>query len=170
MTHTAVAYMPALAGDPAFSPESRIWVYTANRPLTETEAQHTQQALDVFTRQWTAHNQALKARAEVFQNQILLLMVDETNAGASGCSIDKSVHFLENLGKDLQVDFFDRMRFAWVEDGQVRFTDRNGLEAAAGSGRINDETGMLNTLVQTKKDLLEKWLVPFAKSWHKRLV
>ncbi len=170
MTHTATAYTPALAGDPVFSPESRIWVYTLNRPLTETEAQHTQQALDVFTRQWTAHNQALKARAEVFHNQILLLMVDETNAGASGCSIDKSVHFLENLGKDLQVDFFDRMRFAWVEDGQVCFADRAGLEAAAGSGRIKQETEMLNTLVQTKKDLLEKWLVPFAKSWHKRLV
>lgn len=170
MTHTATAHFPVLAGDPAFTPESRIWVYTANRPLTETEALHVQQALDVFTRQWTAHNQALKARAEVFQNQILLLMVDETNAGASGCSIDKSVHFLENLGQDLQVDFFDRMRFAWVEDGQVRFANRSELEAAAGSGHLQPETAMINTLVQTKKELLEKWLLPFGKSWHKRLV
>jgi len=145
-------------------------VYTTNRPLTDAEVFSAQQALDAFTRQWTAHNQALLAKAEVFQNQFVILMVDETRAGASGCSIDKSVHFLEGLGQEIGVDFFERMRFAWVENAEMRFADRAEFAAQVGSGRVSDETLVVNTLAQTKRDLEEKWLLPFGKSWHRRLV
>lgn len=169
MTATAT-FTPTLALAPTFAPESRVWVYTTNRRLTDAEVFSAQQALDSFTRQWTAHNQALLAKAEVFQNQFVILMVDETRAGASGCSIDKSVHFLEGLGQELGVDFFERMRFAWVDDSEMFFANRAEFAAHVGNGRISDGTFMVNTLAQTKKDLEEKWLVPFGKSWHRRLV
>ncbi len=161
---------PTLAHNATFAPESRVWVYTTNRPLADTEVFSAQQSLDAFTRQWTAHNQALLAKAEVFQNQFVILMVDETRAGASGCSIDKSVHFLEGLGQELGVDFFERMRFAWVENAEMRSADRAEFAAQVGNGRISDETLVVNTLAQTKRDLEEKWLLPFGKSWHRRLV
>jgi len=173
MTATAPATLtPSLAHDPAFAPESRVWVYTANRPLTDAEVLSAQQALNAFARQWTAHNQALQAKAEVFQNQFVILMVDESRdfGSASGCSIDKSVHFLERLGQELGADFFERMRFAWVENGELLFADRAEFAANVGSGRIGEETLTVNTLAQTKRDLEEKWLLPFGKSWHRRLV
>lgn len=173
MTATATAtatLTPSLAHDAAFAPESRVWIYTTHRPLTEAEVLETQQALDTFVRQWTAHNQALQAKAEVFQNQFVILMVDETRAGASGCSIDKSVHFLEGLGQETGVDFFERMRFAWVENGKMQFADRAEFSAKVAEGKIPEETLVVNTLVQTKRDLSDKWLVPFGKSWHRRLV
>lgn len=162
--------LPRLTTAPDFAPESRVWVYTANRPLTEPEAQFIEDALRDFTKQWTAHNQALKAAAEVFQNQFILLMVDETQAGASGCSIDKSIHVLEALGHQLGVDLFERMRFAWVENDALQYADRPGLAARVADSAIQPETLMVNTLVQTKRDLQEKWLVPFAQSWHRRIV
>jgi len=166
---TAILF-PALTNAPGFAPESRIWVYTANRPLTDTEVQFIQDALHDFARRWTAHNQALKAAAEVFQNQFILLMVDETQAGASGCSIDKSTHMLEALGHQLGVDLFERMRFAWVENDTLQFAGRSDLVARVANAGIQPETLMVNTLVQTKRDLQEKWLVPFAQSWHRRIV
>ncbi|MEQ1743941.1 MAG: ABC transporter ATPase [Saprospiraceae bacterium] len=153
-----------------YAPESRVWVYAANRALTDAETQFIREALHDFTRQWTAHNQALRAAAEVFQNQFILLLVDETLAGASGCSIDKSTHVLEALGHQLGIDLFDRMRFAWVEDDRLRFSDRNGLIASVESSEIQPDTLMVNTLVQTQRDLQEKWLVPFSQSWHRRIV
>jgi hypothetical protein len=169
MTATAIL-TPLLARDPAFAPASRVWIYTANRALTEPESAKVQQALDVFVRQWTAHNQALTAKAEVFNNQLIILMVDETGAGASGCSIDKSVHFLEQLGAELGVDFFERMRFAWVENGALRWADRHSFAGEVTAGRIGADTPVLNTLVQSKHALETQWLVPFAQSWHRRLV
>ncbi len=167
---TTSTHTPALAHDPAFAPESRVWVYTAGRPLTDAEVIAAQQALDVFTRQWTAHNEALQAKAEVFQNQYIILMVDETHAGASGCSIDKSVHFLENLGRQLDVDLFERMRFAWMENGTMRFAGRAEFAALVGEGRITPDTPVVNSLAQTRHDLAQKWLLPFGESWHRRLV
>lgn len=161
---------PSIAHAPAFSPDSRVWVYTANRPLTIEEAVWAQKQLDAFCQQWTAHNQELKARAEVFENQFLVLMVDETQAGASGCSIDKSVHFLEKLGAELGIDFFERMRFAWVdEQGKMHFANRPEFSGLVASGAITSETLVADTLIQTKAKLAENWLVPFAKSWHRRL-
>ncbi|MFN0213013.1 MAG: hypothetical protein ACKVT2_02050 [Saprospiraceae bacterium] len=162
---------PSLASAHTFSPDSRVWVYTSNRPLTEEEASYAQKNLDAFCQQWTAHNQALLAKAEVFENQLLILMVDESQAGASGCSIDKSVHYLEQLGNKIGADFFERMRFGWLDDqGKMQFSDRPEFASLVSQGRIGSDTLVANTLVQTKAQLTDSWLVPFGKSWHKRLV
>lgn len=163
-------HFPSIASADEFSPESRVWVYITDRPLEDAEVQATQDALNAFVRQWTAHNQALKATAEVFRNQFVILMVDESQAGASGCSIDKSIHFLEALGHQLRVDFFERMRFAWVESGSLKFGDRDAMRLRVKEEQPDNNLLMVNTLVQTKKDLQEKWLTPFAQSWHRRLV
>jgi hypothetical protein len=161
---------PALASDPGLSPESRVWVYTSDRALTPEEQVFAQAQLDAFTRQWTAHNQALQAKAELFQNRFVILMVDETQAGASGCSIDKSVHFLESLGGHLGVDLFDRMLFGWEQDGRLEVAPRAVFAAKVQSGDIADETPVVNTLVKTKGELAERWLMPLGKSWHKRVL
>lgn len=162
---------PQLANLSGYSPDSRIWVYVSSRTLTEVEAATAQEYLSRFCSQWTAHNHSLKAAGEVFQQQFLILMVDETQAGASGCSIDKSVHFLEELGATLHTDFFERMRFGWIAaDGVLQMGSAAALAEAVMENNITADTLMVNTLVQTKAELTGKWLVPFANSWHRRLV
>jgi hypothetical protein len=162
--------LPKTATLTDFSPDSRVWVYVCDRALTNEQAAHIQQELDFFCRQWTAHNQALKAVGEVFEGQMLILMVDETQAEASGCSIDKSVHFLEQLGDAMQVNFFERMRFAWLgQNGTLHFANRSELISALGAGQVTENTLMANTMVKTKQELQEKWLLPFQQSWHRRL-
>ena len=167
---TTMTNIPSIIQSPDFSPESRVWIYTTDRLLTDAEAAVAEQSLQAFTRQWTAHNQALLAKAEVFKNQFVILMVDETRAGASGCSIDKSVHFLEHLGQELGVDFFERMRFAWVENETMHFADRTAFSHLVQESRITGDTPVVNTLAQTKQDLTNKWLLPFGESWHRRLM
>ncbi len=162
--------LPTLAHDPQLAPDSRVWVYTANRRLTPAEVDVTRQQLEEFVHSWTAHNQALKAKAEVFEDQFLILSVDESQAGASGCSIDKSVHFLEQLGQHLGLDWFERMRFGWVDaDGQLRMADRTEFAALLQTGVITDNTLVVNTLVQKRQELADKWLVAYGKSWHRRM-
>lgn len=168
MTATATA-TPQIASDPELSPDSRLWIYLAERPLTDAEAGVAQNALNDFARGWTAHNQALLARAEVFQNQFVLLAVDESRAGAGGCSIDKSVHFLENLGNQLGVDFLEKMRFAWLDGERWHVASRAEFADLLAAGTLNADTPVANTLAATKKDLSEKWQLPFGQSWHRRL-
>jgi len=165
-----VGGVSALAHDPTLSPESRVWVYTASRRLTDTEAEFTRQQTAAFLQTWTAHNQALLAKSELIDNQLLLLVVDETQAGASGCSIDKSVHFLEQLGQHLGLDWFERMRFGWVDAaGELYFADRAEFAALRQAGTITDSTLVVNTLVQKRGELADQWLIPYAQSWHRRL-
>lgn len=162
---------PSIASLQDFSPDSRVWVYQSNRALSSDECAQVNQALEAFCRQWTAHNLQLKAVAEVLEGRYIILMVDETRAGASGCSIDKSVHFLEDLGNAVGADFFERMRFGWLDENQVLHTaDRSGLSEAYKGRLIGEDTLMVNTIVQNKRDLQENWLLPWSRSWHKRMV
>jgi hypothetical protein len=71
-----------------FSESSRVWIYQADRQLSDTETLEIQKSLNNFVNTWTAHNNQLSAAAEVRYNRFLILIVDEEQAGASGCSID----------------------------------------------------------------------------------
>lgn len=161
---------PNLAHAPGFSPQSRVWVYVTERTLTDVEAALAQSELSRFVAQWTAHNAALHAAAEVWGHNFLILMVDETQAGASGCSIDKSVHFLEDLGRRLGVDCFARTRFAWKADNVLHLLSQADFAKEVQAGIVTPDTLVVNSLAQTKADLAERWLVPFGQSWHRRLV
>ena len=80
-----------------FSENSRVWIYQSDKELNDEQAVRVATLLNNFATQWTAHNHQLKAKAEVRYNRFLVLIVDETQAGASGCSIDKSANFMKAL-------------------------------------------------------------------------
>ena len=96
------------------NPESKLWLYQSNRPLTQTEVAWTQEQIDAFVVEWAAHGTRLKAAGSVLNPYFIALAVDRTQADASGCSIDSSVRFLKQLGQELNVDFFNRL-YHWVE-------------------------------------------------------
>src|SRR5271165_5421624 len=98
-----------------FSENSRVWVYQANKKLSDNEANQMQNDLNSFTTSWTAHNHQLKAKGEVRYNRFIILTVDESQAGASGCSIDKSVHFIKHLEQQFNINLLDRFNLAYRE-------------------------------------------------------
>src|ERR1700744_5348917 len=108
-----------------FSEQSRVWIYQANRELSAAQAKQALDQLSLFTAEWTAHNHQLKARAEVRYNRFLILVVDETQAGASGCSIDKSVNFMKRLEQQFGINLFDRFNLAYRDGEKVLSTPRN---------------------------------------------
>ncbi len=104
-----------------FSENSRVWVYQADRELTDREVQQVQIQLDNFTTGWTAHNNQLLAKAEIRYNRFLILIVDESRAGASGCSIDKSVNFIKQVEKEFNINLLDRFNLAYREGNRSTF-------------------------------------------------
>lgn len=152
-----------------FYENSRVWVYQADREFTETETQKTQQQLNNFTSEWTAHNHQLKAKAEVRYNRFIILIVDETQAGATGCSIDKSVHLMKLLEQQYSIKLLDRFIIAYREGDQILSTNRDGFEQLIQQGKINENTIVFNNMVQTLSELQTRWEVPFKQSWHMQL-
>src|SRR5471030_2904253 len=98
-----------------FSPNSRVWIYQSDRKLDDAVVQQIQLHLSNFATQWTAHNHQLKAKAEIRYNRFLVLIVDESQAGASGCSIDKSVNFMKQVGEQFNINLLDRFNLAYRE-------------------------------------------------------
>lgn len=149
---------------------SRIWIYQSSRPFSEDEVREISALTKDFLESWTAHNASLKAGFEIRYNHFLILMIDEKVAGASGCSIDKSVHFIQSLGKKFEVSFFDRMKFAYKTNGRVEAASRDVLEKLFAEHALNDDSIFFNNLVETKKELDSGWEISFKNSWHKNLI
>jgi hypothetical protein len=152
-----------------FSENSRVWIYQADRKLSDKEAQQLQQQLNSFTQTWTAHNNELKAGAEIRYNRFILLVVDESQAGASGCSIDKSVNFMKQVEQQYNINLFDRFNLAYRDGEEVLSAPRAQFEELIKQGAINQDTIVFNNLVQTLAELNTKWEVPFKNSWHPQL-
>jgi hypothetical protein len=152
-----------------FSSHSRVWVYQSDRKLTADEAVQIQMHMDNFARSWTAHNNQLKAKAEIRYNRFLVLIVDESQAGASGCSIDKSVNFMKQLEQEFGINLFDRFNLAYRDGEEVISVPRHQFEELLKSGAINTETIVFNNLAQNVAELETKWEVPFKDSWHIQL-
>jgi len=152
-----------------FSENSRVWVYQSDKKLTDEQVQQIQQHLSRFAAEWTAHNHQLKAKAEIRYNRFLILVVDETQAGASGCSIDKSVHFMQQLEQQFNIHLFDRFNLAYREADEVLSLPRHDFEELLKQGNITNHTIVFNNLVQTLTELETKWEVPFKDSWHIKL-
>lgn len=145
---------------------ARIWVYIANRPLSNEEVEEARMLLGHFLNDWTAHGAALTAAANVFYNRFIVISVDEEKALASGCSIDKSVHFMKSLGETLNVDFFDRMLTPYLENEIIQCVGLHQFWALRKAGVVSDETIVFNPLVKSLGEFRHQWMIPFKDSWH----
>ena len=145
---------------------ARVWIYQSNRELSATETEQIELQLKDFTQTWTAHNQQLLAAGFINYNRFIILMVDESNAGASGCSIDKSVHFMQSIEKQFSIKLFDRMNIAYKLDYAVASVSAHEFEKLILSGAVNSETIVFNNLADTKLELATNWELPLAQLWH----
>lgn len=149
---------------------TRVWIYQAQTPFTENKIAEIRQHISNFTTSWVSHNNQLRAFGDIYHNQFIVLMVDESLAGASGCSIDKSVHFIKQIEQHYNVDLFDRMTFTYKDGEEVKSAPRIEFSQLYKTGKINDSTLVFDNLIKTKGDFETNWVKPLGESWHKRMV
>ena len=77
--------------------DARVWVYQSNTILSDAEVNTIKNEGAHFISDWAAHGSNLKASFDVLFNRFIVIAVDEQQATASGCSIDKSVKFVKEL-------------------------------------------------------------------------
>lgn len=149
---------------------SKVWIYQADRFFNDEEKVEIEQEIQTFVEKWASHNRKLQAFGDIFHHKFICLIVDETQAGASGCSIDSSVHFIQYLEKKYGVNLFDRLNYSYLSENEIKTIHHEHFQDAYDQGLINDETLMFNNLVRTKKDFISSWMIPLSKSWFKRMI
>lgn len=144
---------------------ARVWVYQASHMLDKKTQKVILDNLTTFIESWDAHGKGLKGSAILLYNLFLIIAVDEAHNQASGCSVDKSVHYLKELGTHLNVDFFDRSKQAFVQNGAIVLEHFRNLKTHISAGMIEKETLTFNNAVTTVGEMQSDWHVPAGKSW-----
>lgn len=147
---------------------ARVWIYMADRIFSDAEEQELHSRFEKFTEQWTAHNNQLKASMDLLHKRFVVVMVDESFNGVSGCGIDKSVNFLKTLAEEYKVDFFNRLLVAYQKEDQIRVVNQHFIPNLLLQGDINENTPVFNNTVQTKEQFDTLWLTPLKNTWLSR--
>lgn len=146
-------------------PHSRVWIYQADRPFSADEEKIISNSLTNFCSRWEAHGDPLQTSFKIEYHQFVILTVDESSAGASGCSIDGSVRVLKELGNQLHVDFFDRSQVAFLENEKIQSYSLVQLKSLFQSGKLTATSQTFNNLVVNKAEMESNWKTSVQNSW-----
>jgi len=151
-------------------PTSRVWIYQANRSISEKEVSVIAESLTLFCEQWQAHGEPLQTSFSIDYNRFIVLAVNENASSPSGCSIDSSVHVLKSLERQLSIDFFSREEVAIFDDNWIVTYPLQNLKKLFIEGTLHENSVALNTLVQTLDEWTTKSRVKVSQSWLKRYI
>ncbi len=153
-----------------FSDNARVWIYQGSRPFTEKEEIEINEQLEHFYTQWQSHGAPVKGWAKLLFKQFVVMMADETDTTVSGCSTDSSVRIIKSIERQYSVNMFDRMMLTFLVNGKAEMLPLGQVQYAIDKGYIKKDTPLFNNVVQSKKELLENWLVPAGETWLARQV
>ncbi len=149
---------------------SRVWIYQSNRSFSDTELEEIKAKLDIFIESWTAHGSDLKAGYDIRYKRFIILALDQEVNKATGCSIDASVTFIQQLEKLYNVDLLDKMNVSYKQGEFVAHKTLTDFRKMAKQKAVSKNTIVFNNLVTNIEELNESWEVPASESWHNRFL
>ena len=150
--------------------ESRVWIYQANRSFTESEIAEIENKLNIFIENWTAHGSDLQSGYLIKYKRFIVIGLNQNLNKATGCSIDASVHFIQQLEKEYQVDLMDKMNVSYKQGDFIAYKSLADFKQMAKDKAISKNTIVFNNLVNNIAEFNEYWEVPASESWHARFI
>ncbi len=149
---------------------SRVWVYQAVRRFSEQEADYISSELSGFLSNWQAHGQDLRASFLIKYNQFIVIAVDEGANMATGCSIDASVHLIQQLEKELHLELMNKMLISYRDESEITTISMQEFKEYVAEQKVNAETIVFNNLVNSKAAFDSDWEIAASRSWHARFL
>jgi hypothetical protein len=150
--------------------ESRVWIYQANRTFTDAEILEIETKLNQFIENWTAHGSDLLAGYNIVYKRFIVIALNQNLNKASGCSIDASVNFVQQLEKDYHVDLLDKMNVSYKQGDFIAYKSLLDFKKMAKDKAVSKQTIVFNNLVNNIAEFKENWEVPASESWHARFM
>ena len=150
--------------------QARVWIYQASRPFSKEEKADITQEIEAFLKQWAAHGSDLVTSYEIPYDRFIVIGLNEEVQGATGCSIDSSVRFIQILESKYQIELLDKMNVTHKEGDKLLYTPLKEFRALAKKRKISSSTIVFNNLVVDKAEYTSHWEVPADQSWHSRFI
>ena len=156
----------ALPGD------ARVWCFAASSRPTDEAVARLRESMAEFLSEWTAHRAQLRAGFDWLHDRFLVVAVDESRVGASGCSIDALTGQIRRLEEVTGVTLLDSAPVWYRDDaGEVRQVGRAGFRELAERGEIGPATRVFDLTVSTLEEVRTGgWEVEAGRSWHAALL
>ena len=148
--------------------DAKIWIYQSNRKLTDDEVESIASKCQNFIENWTAHGTSLEASFNIKYNRFIIFAVNQEVQQATGCSIDASVHFIQQLEQQFAVELLDKMNVTYRSGEHIAHKSLLDFKKMAKEKAVSEHTIVFNNLVNTKGEWEEFWEVPASESWHSR--
>ncbi|MBU3682059.1 MAG: ABC transporter ATPase [Flavobacterium sp.] len=148
--------------------ESKIWIYQSNRKFSEDEVQVIETDLNLFLDSWESHGTALESSYQIKYQRFIIIAVNQDVQVATGCSIDKSVQFIQQFEQKFQVDLLDKMNVTYKTGEHIAHKTLLDFKKMAKEKAVSEHTIVFNNLVNTIEEFNDSWEVPAAESWHSR--
>ena len=137
----------------------RIWIYLSNKAFDEQQQSKISNMLTEFCGQWQSHGRKLEANWEIRFHQVIIVKVNQKVFDASGCSIDKLVHCIQDIEKQLMISLFDRMLVGYVEgENQLKTVHLSEIKT------LTDDAKVLDNTIQFVSELETAWILPLSES------
>lgn len=149
-------------------PDSRVWIYQSNRRFSDEELAKITHELREFIDTWSAHGNAMEASYLLKYNRFIIFAVNQEAQMPTGCSIDKSVAFIQKLEQELNVDLLDKMNVTFKLGEHIAHKPLIDFKKMAKEKAVSGNTIVFNNLVNTIEEWNENWEVPARDSWHSR--
>jgi predicted HTH domain antitoxin len=147
---------------------SRIWIYPSNRKFSEQETEEITQSLVTFLSGWEAHNTPLEASFQIKYDRFIIIAVNQEVQMATGCSIDKSVQFIQELETKFEIQLLDKMNVTFKLGAHLAHKTLIDFKKMVKDKAVTQKTIVFNNLVTNVAEYNDSWEVPAIESWHSR--
>ena len=137
--------------------ESKIWIYQSHRKFSDEELSEIENDLKLFIQNWAAHGTALEASYLLKYNRFIILAVNQEVQQATGCSIDSSVAFIQNLEQKYKVDLLDKMNVTFKLGEHVAHKTLIDFKKMAKDKAVTENTIVFNNLINNIAEYNESW-------------
>lgn len=152
----------------ALSSDSKVWVYTSNKPFNELQLEEINGSLMKFVENWKRHGEGLRASFEIKYGCFIVLGVDESYNEVSGCSIDASVNLIKTFEDQFNLELTNKLNLAFRVGNHINVVNYADFQKYVQANKILPETIVFNNMVTTKETYELNWEIPAIESWHKR--
>lgn len=151
--------------------DARVWVFAAAHPLDVPATNRLLQAVDEFLGEWNAHGAPLVCGRDWRADRFLAVGVDQSTAGASGCSIDGMFRTLARLEPELGTSLLGGGRVYYRDaEANVQMASRPAFNVLAREGRVGPDTPVFDTALTTAGAWRTAFERPARESWHAELI
>jgi hypothetical protein len=155
----------------ALPDDARAWVFGANKTIEAPASTVLLREVDAFLSRWNAHGAPLTVGRDWRYSRFLTVAVDQSTAGASGCSIDGLFRSLKALEPQLGASLVTSgLVFYRDANGAIQSVDRDTFTTLGAEGKIQPGTHVFDPSVTTLREWRARFELKAAQSWHAGLL